>query len=414
VTVPPTGSRLEDPLPDVPSDRELVARIRAEIEAAGPMTFARFMELALYDPEHGYYSSATDRPTRAGDFLTAPELHPIFGRALARQVVDVWQRLAEPDGFTIREFGAGSGTLAVALLERIALEAPRLAATLRYEPVEHNRHRRDDLRRRFETAGLADRLASGGQPFGPMTGVVVANEFVDALPVHRVVGDPTATGGIAELFVVADGDAFREEPAAPSTPALATRLEVEGVSLGPGQRGEVRLADDAWIRDVAEDLRQGVVLVVDYGLPASELYAPSRTAGTLVAYLGHRAHGDPFRSVGRQDLTAHVDLTALEAAAAAAGLDRLGDTTQAEFLVGTGLEALLEEVRSDPTTTLGGWAALRSAVARLLDPRATGAFRVVVLGRGVAAEPALAGLGFQLPSRRARAEGLSTEKRRGS
>jgi len=102
------------------------------------------------------------------------------------------------------------------------------------------------------------------------------------------------------------------------------------------------------------------------------------------------------------------------AAAAAAGLDRLGDTTQAEFLVGTGLEALLEEVRSDPTTTLGGWAALRSAVARLLDPRATGAFRVVVLGRGVAAEPALAGLGFQLLSRRARAEGLSTEKRRGS
>jgi SAM-dependent MidA family methyltransferase len=383
-----------DELPDVPSNPELVARITAEIDAAGPMTFARFMELALYDPVDGYYSSPVERPTRTGDFLTAPELDPLFGRALGRQVAEVWHRLGRPDGFTIREYGAGGGALAEAILDGLSRDEPTLARTVRYEPIEHNPHRGRELR---------DRLASGGfdgsiaEPAGPVVGVVLANEFLDALPVHRVVG--RAGGSLGELYVDADDGQFVEVEGTPSTPALAARLADDGVSLAPGQRAEVRLAVDQWVEAVSADLRAGVAIVVDYALLAEQLYSPSRPDGTLLAYLGHRAHTNPFRSIGRQDLTAHVDLTALRAAAATAGLDMLGETSQAEFLIGNGLEDLVEEIRADRATDLGAWAHARAAVARLLDPRATGGFRVAVLGRGVASTPPLAGLAFQLPRR---------------
>jgi SAM-dependent MidA family methyltransferase len=375
------------PLPDVASDPDLVARIRAEIEAEGPMTFARFMELALYEPDHGYYSTAQPRPTRSGDFLTAPELHPIFGRALARHVAAVWQRLGAPRDFTIREYGAGSGALAEAVLAGVARDEPALAATVRYAPAEHNRHRLAELHARLEVAGFRDRL---GPAEGSLVGVVLANEFLDALPVHRVRGAPN--GALRELLVtVADGG-FAEVETDPSTPALAARLAADGVSLAPAQVADVRLADEAWVADVARDLRAGVATIVDYALPAAELYAPARTAGTLVAYLGHVAHDDPFHAVGRQDLTAHVDLTALERSATAGGLELLGEASQAAFLVANGLEDLVDEVRSNRATSLAQWSELRASVARLLDPRALGGFRVLVLGRGIAVDPPLRGL----------------------
>jgi SAM-dependent MidA family methyltransferase len=392
--------------PNVPSNPDLVARIRAEIAAGGPMTFARFMELALYDQEDGYYSAPEPRPTRGGDFLTAPELHPIFGAALARQVIEVWRRLGSPGRFTIREYGAGSGALAVPLLERLAVEAPALAAVVGYAPIEHNVHRLAELQARFERAGVAwqpvDRAAA-------MSGVVIANEFLDALPVHRVEGGSDERGGLRELYVdVGDeaggaSDAFIEVPGRPSTEALARRLADDGVVLAEGQRAEIRLGDRPWLAEVSGDLDRGAVLVIDYGLPASELYAPTRPDGTLVAYRGHHAHDDPFRAIGRQDLTAHVDLTALRAGALAAGLDILGETSQAEFLVGNGLEALVEEHRAAPGTDIAAWTTLRAAVARLLDPRRMGSFRVVVLGRGLPPEPSLLGLAFRLPdTKRAR------------
>ncbi|HEY3522653.1 MAG TPA: SAM-dependent methyltransferase [Candidatus Limnocylindrales bacterium] len=381
------------PLPDVASDPALVARIRDEIRRRGPMTFARFMEIALYDPHGGYYMTEESRPTRAGDFLTAPELHPIFGQALARQVVEVWQRLGRPQPFVVREFGAGSGALAAALLGRLATDASPLFDVVRYQPVERNPHRVAELEARFAAGGLQGRLERAA---GPMTGVVIANEFLDALPFHRVEGNAAYDGALAELFVVIDGDGLREKPGPPSTPVLAARLAAEGVALASGQRAEVRLADGPWIASLAEDLRAGVAIVVDYALPADDLYSTRRMAGTLVAYLGHVAHGDPFQSIGRQDLTAHVDLTALERSARGADLDVLGATSQAEFLVGCGLEQLVEDARSDERTGLAAWSELRASVARLLDPRATGGFRVVVLGQGMAIEPALAGLAFRL------------------
>jgi SAM-dependent MidA family methyltransferase len=368
-----------------PSNPALLAIIRDEIERNGPITFARFMALALYEPMHGYYRR--ERPAvgwGGADFLTAPEMHPIFGQALGRQILECRERLGNPPDFTIREYAAGNGALARAILGEVA-------PGTRYQAIEVNAHRRTDL-----AAQLPLVEASEDAPAEAITGVVIANELLDALPVHRVV---MRDGTLRELHVGLQRDGLGDAEGSPSTPALAKRLAAEGVDLAEGQGAEISLGIEPWVREVARDLRRGYVIVIDYGHRAAELYSPKRGAGTLLGYAGHRVVDDPYRSVGHQDLTAHVDFTAVEQAAAAAGLTALGLTTQAEFLVGAGAEGLLERARADPATDFAAWTALRSALGRLLDPRAMGAFKVMILGRDVPLEPPLSGLAYRLPAR---------------
>jgi SAM-dependent MidA family methyltransferase len=386
-----------DPSPDleaVGQDDALVARIHAEIERDGPMTFARFMDLALYDPDGGYYRAAAARPGREGDFLTAPEAHPIFGAALARAVADTWDRLDRPDRFVLREHGAGTGPLGLSILDGLRAERPDLAATIRYEPVEVEAARLDAIGARFEAAGLGAVLLDTSPAPESVDGVVLANEVLDALPTHRVIG---RDGRLREVFVGSAHGAFVDVEADPSSPALAERLAADGVELADGQRAEICLALDDWVATAAAGLERGVALFIDYGYPAAELYDPVRRRdGTLRAYLRHRVHDDPYIHVGRQDLTAHVDVTSVERAAAAAGLAHLGTTTQAEFLVGLGTEELLQRIQADPATTLESYLAVRSALLRLLDPAAMGRFRVMAFGRGWPDGPPLVGLGYRL------------------
>jgi SAM-dependent MidA family methyltransferase len=194
---------------------------------------------------------------------------------------------------------------------------------------------------------------------------------------------------------------FVDVEADPTTPALPGRLADEGIELVEGQRAEVCLAVDSWVADAAAGLRRGVLLMIDYGHPAIELYDPRRRRdGTLMAYLRQRAHGDPYRHVGRQDLTAHVDVTAVERAAAGSGLVHLGTTTQAEFLVGLGIEDRLRAIQGDAATTLEAYLAVRSGLMRLLDPAATGRFRVMGFGRDWPDGPPLAGFAYHHPGRR--------------
>lgn len=386
------------PMPDpaaVGEDPVLVDRLRSTIEAEGPITFARFMETALYDPDRGYYRASESRPTRSGDFLTAAELHPVFGRMVGRQLAEAWDRLGRPDPFVLREDGAGAGTLGLAVLAGLADDGSELVDAIRYLPVELNAHRLEELRRRFDDAGLASRLLDPARGTSPFTGAIVANELLDALPVHRL----TVVDGELQEILVGWEDRFVDVLGPPSTPALAARLQAEGVELAEGQRAEICLAIDGWVADAAGSIDRGIVLVIDYGHPAADLYGPERREGRLRAYVGHTVHGDPYRHVGRQDLTAHVDLTAVERAAVAAGLDVLGSTTQAEFLAGLGLGGVLAAAALDPLGEPEPYLALRSAVVRLVDPRATGGFRVVLLGRGLPAGPLLAGLSFRLPPR---------------
>jgi len=358
-------------LSDLADDPGLAERIRAEIRATEPMPFARFMELALYDPDGGYYRSPEARPGRGGDFITAPELHPIFGELLARAVDDAWVTLGRPEPFSVVEHGAGAGALAVPMLAA-------LPPVIGYHPVEVDERRVAELRQRLADAGLGERLVASLP--SPFDGVILANEVLDALPVHRVRqrGDD-----LRELAVdVGADDRFVEVEIDPTTSALAERLAVEGIQLRDGQTAEIALALDGWVRESAAPLRRGLLILIDYGAPAVELYDPVRRRdGTLQAYVRHRLGDDPYRFVGRQDLTAHVDVTAVQHAAEAAGLTTLGLTTQAEALMALGIEERLREVQADPSTTMEAYTLLRASLLRLLDPAAMGRFRVMVFGR---------------------------------
>ncbi len=393
------------PLPD--SDPVLVDLLRGEVEATGPITFARFMEVALTEPGHGYYVTSTDRPTREGDFVTAPELHPIFGAALARALDEGWRALDRPDPYLLVEYGAGTGSLAASILAGLKVDGSGLREALRYEPIELSADHAEGIRSRLAAAGFPDAMAapapSGAAAVHPTTtdprpadvapaaGTVLANEFVDALPVHRV---ERVAGVLRELFVTWDsvGGRFAEIAGPPSTPALAERLASEAVELPDGARAEICLAIDGWLDDASARVGRGFGLVIDYGRRAIELYGPARAGGTLRAYSGQRAHDDPFVAIGRQDLTAHVDFTAVERAAAERGWRTLGLMTQARFLVGAGLEAILRSRQADPDLGTTEYLALRASVMRLIDPRALGAFRVLALGRRVPPDARMSGV----------------------
>ena len=381
----------------------LTAVIRAEIQSNpdSRITFARYMELALYAPRLGYYRQPADRPTDTGDFLTAPETHAIFGWTVARRIESMWVELGHPRPFDLIEYGAGSGTLALSILDGVRrhgavdrnaadLPAAELLAAIRYEPVESNPHRLEDLRERFEKAGLAGRLAtsnSDGSARGtasnesvPVTGVILANEFLDALPVHRFV---IRGGNLLELYV-AWKDGFVEVAAEPSTPALAQRIAEDGLDTGQlaeGQIGEISLGLGEWLRGVAARLTRGYAIVIDYGHDAAELYGPRRLAGTLLGYRGHRVVENQFDAPGQVDLTAHVDFTALERLAAASGFRTVSSTKQSEFLVAAGLEEELRALQSSRDLTLADYTRARSGIVRMLDPRHMGRFRVLILER---------------------------------
>jgi SAM-dependent MidA family methyltransferase len=312
------------------------------------------MELALTAPGLGYYAVSDERPTRSGDFLTAPELHPFFGRCLGRHLASVWDWLGRPSRFVVREWGAGRGTLARDVAAGLRADGHPLAGALAWEPVD-----------------VAGRHPAPSN--GRFDGVVLANELVDALPVHRVV---QRAEGLREAWVAWRDGAFEEVEAEPSTPALAAHLAADGVRLAEGQRAEVCLAAGPWLASAVADLGRGELIVIDYGHEAAELYGPRRMAGTLVTYRGHTAGDDPYAAVGRQDITAHVDLTALERHAARAGLEPAGHLIQSGFLVGLGLGELLAELGHDPATDPAAYLEARAAVARLLDPRHLGGFHV--------------------------------------
>jgi SAM-dependent MidA family methyltransferase len=389
-----------EPGPDldaVGQDDALVARIHDEIERSGPIAFARFMELSLYDPNGGYYRGDRARPGRSGDFLTAPETHPIFGAALARGLEKVWERLGRPDPFVLREYGAGTGTLVVAILERLARDESGLAGAIRYEPIEVEPRRLATLAGRLDAIGRREILVASRPRAEAIVGAIIGNEVLDALPTHRVV---IRDGRLLEILVGSRDGRFDDVETEPATPALAARLAAEGIQLAEGQRAEICLALDTWIADAAAGLERGLLLLIDYGHPGQELYDPvRRREGTLRAYIRQRVHGDPYRHVGRQDLTAHVDVTAVERAAAAAGLRHLGTTTQAEFLVGLGTQELLQEIQADPATTMEDYLAVRSGLMRMLDPGAMGRFRVMGFGRDWPDGPTLAGFAFRTGAR---------------
>lgn len=374
--------------------------LRAELSrAGGRLPFDRYMELALYAPGLGYYSGGSYKLGAAGDFVTAPEISPLFGACLAQAVQPVLSELAEVQSgagpVELLEFGAGSGALAADVLERLerlgclpaAYNILEISAELRQRQQERIARLPADLRARVR---WLDRPPAPG-----WRGLVLANELLDAMPVHRFRID--AQGGVEEQFVVERDGRLAPLWAAPVSPGLSAalaRLQAAPPSgIGPlpaGYESEINLRLAPWLRGLGESLAQGAVLLIDYGYTQREYYLAERRRGTLICHYRHRAHADPFVLPGLQDITANVDFSAVAAAAVSAGFELAGFTTQAHFLMASGLDRLLGE--SDPGDMVEHLKRVQGVKTLTLPSEMGERFKVIALDKGLVQRPP----GFEL------------------
>jgi len=365
---------LPEPTPDARAHSDSVtALIRGEIVSSGGwISFARYMELALYAPGLGYYSAGARKLGKAGDFVTAPEISPLFGQTLARQVLQVMQ-----SGFEeILEVGAGSGALAATLLEELdrAGSPPRSYLILELSADLRERSR-DTLAARVPH--LLERVAWLNRLPPAFSGVVLGNEVLDAMPVHVV---RVNRGRIEE-----GGVGVRSERLDWSWRVASGELleAARALTLPEGFRTEIGLAARGFLRSLGGVLEKGVALFIDYGFPQKEYYHPQRREGTLMCHYRQHAHADPFFLPGLQDITSHVDFSAVAEAARSVGLELAGYTSQAQFLVNCGITEVMSRT---PAEERGTFLPLANQANRLMSPAEMGElFKAIAFERGFGA-----------------------------
>ena len=396
-------SRVESALP-VPDrealavSQELSTRIAAEIARHGGwLSFARYMEMALYEPGLGYYSNPGQVFGAAGDFVTAPELTPLFGATLARQV-SPW--LKDPalagSGQVVLEVGGGSGMLAAQLLNALDNVGNH---EVRYLILELSAERREHQRQTLKSLapGLMDRVGWLETFPESFAGVVVANELLDAMPVQLFEWQADAEAALQEMGVTwVDGQfAWAPRPAdavlTETVTALRNRLGPEGAQWHSPYRSEICPAQQAWMRTLADCMTAGVVLLLDYGFAEPEYYHPQRDQGTLMCHYRHRSHADPFLWPGLSDITAHVDFTALARSATAEGFSLVGYTSMAAFLLNAGL---LDELADLPREPESFWFAQAQAVQQLISEAEMGElFKVIAFEKNLREAASVLGFG---------------------
>ena len=356
--------------------------ILSEIAARGPMPFRRFMELALYHAEHGYYASGRASIGRRGDFFTNVSVGPLFGRLLARQIAELWRVLGGPADFTIIEEGAHGGELAADVMGGLREMLPECHEAVRYRIVEPFPNLAARQQERLRAMAGKVEWSRSLDEVRVAAGVHISNELPDAFPVHVVKW--TGSAWCERMVSAQDGQLEFADGEISSGELRDACARIPG-PLPEGYTTEVNLAAAAWIREVAATMQRGFVLTVDYGYPRHEYYAPTRTAGTLSAYAAHRREPDPLARPGEIDLTAHVDFDSLIESAAAAGLRLEGSTDQHHFMVALGVEHFAD----------GAHAAERRAFQTLMHPQFMGtAFKAAGFSKGLAAATPLAGFRF--------------------
>lgn len=314
---------------------QLLSLIKTEIQHSGPISFSRFMDLALYVPTFGYYRNTLKKFGQAGDFVTAPEISPLFSRCLANQCAEI----LKITGGDIVEFGAGSGIMAADILQALSeqtqlpehyyiLEVSGFLKSLQREMIQKK------APHCLERVVWLDAL-----PHHPIKGVVLANEVLDAMPVHQFV----CNNGIKECGVTIKDNALAHCILEKENALLHTAIEKYEINFSDGYTSEINLHLPGWISALSDFLSRGLVLIMDYGFPRAEYYHPDRSMGTLMAHYQHHAHSDVLLYPGIQDITAHVDFTAVAESAADAGFDIVGFTHQAAFLMNCGLLSLVSE-----------------------------------------------------------------------
>ena len=372
---------------------ELVAAIASEVITSGPIPFARFMELALYHPQFGYYMRSSDpvaeRIGWKGDFYTSSDVHPILGQALAKQAEQMDRLLGQPNPFTLVEMGPGKGLLARHVLSAIQRDYRSLFHRLRYVLIERSPAMREAQRinlapwlDRPELVTWVDDLAR----IAPhsLTGLCLSNELVDSFPVHRI---QVTAHGIEELCVDYRDGRFVECLKPLSSDRLVSHLRHIGSDWAEGYRTEINLHAVDWMTHVAQRLNRGFVLTIDYGHTAQDLYRADRKRGTFLCYRHHAVHEDPFLHVGEQDMTAHVDFSSLATVGEEQGLRTTGFTNQMSFLMGLGIEQMLAGLDQDGQEF--------TTAIQLLRPNGMGTtFKVLVQHKAVP-NPELDGLQYK-------------------
>ncbi|MCL2337386.1 MAG: SAM-dependent methyltransferase [Firmicutes bacterium] len=367
--------------------------IADEIRRAGAMTFARFMELALYHPQYGYYSTPQAKIGRAGDFYTAPSVSPLFGAMLARQIEEMWRLAGRPQVWSIVECGPGTGKLAGDIMEAIIQDYPDFYLVTEYHLIEISPGLKAQQQQTLAAHQAAARFnwpdsLAALNPNG-FNGCVLANELVDAFPVHLVQQN---NGRLEELFVALDQqDRFILQAAKPSTPAIAAYFEMQGIKPAEGRRAEVNLYANHWLNEVSRCLNLGFVLLIDYGAAAADLYSPHRLNGTIRSFHQHKLIADPLLNAGGQDITAHVNFTALIKQGQRVGLKPLGLITQPQFLINLGI---FDTVSAHNDYTYNPEIAKKTmAIKQLVLPGGMGdIFKVLLFSRGFDSPPLLSGV----------------------
>ena len=370
--------------------RSLEEELAHRLQTEGRITFAQFMDLALYWPRGGYYRGPS--PTGAeGDFYTAPGAHPAFGALLCLQLYQMWRLLESPHPFWVVEAGAGSGLLCrdvVRFAHSLPNDFHRSLLYLCLDPSlvkglkESGNGGADPNPLTCPTGGDGTRiqpLATNGLPLSGVVGCIVSNELLDAFPVHVV---ERRDGRLLEVYVTLRDGCIVEEMDEPSTPALCRRLDSLGVELAEVQRAEVNLAMDSWLREAAQALKKGFVVTIDYGREASELYSHQRFRGTLTTFYRHTQTDNPYVRIGRQDMTSQVDFTTLKRLGEGYGLTNLDYLTQGRFLSNLGLRRWIARLPALGLTQPQR-DANRMGMLQLIRPGGMGDFNVLVQARDV-------------------------------
>ncbi len=364
----------------------LAILLAERIHSHGPITFAEYMEACLYHPVHGYYTKGEQQPRR--DYFTSVDASPLFGRLLARQFQEMWCTLGRPDSFGLVEAGAGTGQLAKQILDFAAESWPDFYEALHFVAVE-----RSSSRRALQSTVLDAHIASGKVSSqeelheGIPCGCIFSNELIDAMPVHRVIREDN---NLREIYVALGKHGLCDEIKSPSSGALSEYFAEQRVHLGEGQQAEVNLAARGWIEEAGKKLQRGFIVTIDYGHEAQELYDERHTRGTLLAYERHRATENVFRAPGEQDLTAHVNFTALDMYGRKSWLVRTGFTSQSKFLLALARHGNFADLQSDALSEAEN-THRRLLFKTLINPEGMGeTFQILIQHKGIEG-PNLAG-----------------------
>jgi len=317
-----------------PLQQKIIRRIKSE----GPVTFRTFMEMALYEPELGYYTSQKTRIGRSGDFYTSSHLHPAFGIMIGKQIEEMWEIMNKPSDFQIVEMGSGAGYLCKDILDY--LKNRELFNSLNYTIVELNPAMKTSQQNLLTDFSGKIRWVSSIRELNNIKGCILSNELLDAFPMHII----EMNDEIKEIFVSTDNEKLTEIKGAPSTSGITDYIKEFSIELEKGHRTEINLEIKKWLGEINRALTEGFILTIDYGYSSEDYYSEDRNKGTLLCYHEHQVTEDPYQNTGEQDITAHVNFSSVKKWGDELGINTIGFCPQGTFLVSLGIDEVIAEI----------------------------------------------------------------------